>query len=67
MKKNIFFNKKRKKFKTLFYYLFPLLLCGCNTIEGVGTDIKHGGQALERAAEESKECCRPCPYCGQYH
>jgi len=35
-----------------------LLLCmslgGCNTMEGLGTDIKKGGAAIERAADSNK-------------
>ena len=30
------------------------LLAGCNTIEGAGKDIKAAGQAVERAAKDSK-------------
>ena len=66
MKKNIFFNKRRKKINLLLCLVFPLGLVGCNTIEGVGTDIKHGGKALERSAEHAKTCspsCPPCPCC----
>jgi predicted small secreted protein len=37
---------------------FILLACtvlgGCNTMEGVGTDIKQGGAALERTADRNK-------------
>jgi len=29
-------------------------LAGCNTMAGVGKDLKAGGQALESAAEKSK-------------
>jgi len=29
-----------------------LVLSGCNTVEGVGKDIKQGGQAIERAAKK---------------
>ncbi len=29
-------------------------LAGCNTVAGVGRDLKAGGQALESAAEKSK-------------
>ena len=29
-------------------------VAGCNTVAGVGKDIKAGGQALESAAEKSK-------------
>jgi predicted small secreted protein len=28
-----------------------LALAGCNTIEGLGRDLKAGGQALEKAAK----------------
>ncbi|MDX2217839.1 MAG: entericidin A/B family lipoprotein [Burkholderiales bacterium] len=31
-----------------------LVLSGCNTIEGVGKDIKKGGEAIEKAAEKAK-------------
>ena len=34
--------------------LFALTLAGCNTIAGVGKDVKAGGQAIESAAESSK-------------
>ena len=29
-------------------------LAGCNTIEGVGKDIKKGGEVIEKAAEKAK-------------
>ena len=67
MMKNIFFNKKRKEIIFLFSLLPPLTLGGCNTMEGLGTDIKHGGEALERSAENNKECCKRCPQCGHCH
>jgi len=28
-----------------------LLLAGCNTMEGVGKDVKKGGEAIEKAAK----------------
>lgn len=31
-----------------------ILLAGCNTMEGVGKDIKKGGEAIEKAAEKAK-------------
>jgi len=34
--------------------LFALTLAGCNTMAGIGKDVKAGGQALETAAEKSK-------------
>lgn len=38
-----------------FYLIMALIatsfiLSGCNTVKGAGTDIKKGGQAIERAA-----------------
>jgi entericidin B len=29
-----------------------LVLSGCNTVEGVGKDLKQGGAAIERAAKK---------------
>ena len=29
-------------------------VAGCNTVEGVGKDMKAGGQAIENAADKSK-------------
>ncbi|HQU47563.1 MAG TPA: entericidin A/B family lipoprotein [Casimicrobiaceae bacterium] len=34
--------------------VFVLALAGCNTMAGIGKDVKAGGQALENAAEKSK-------------
>ena len=33
---------------------FAALLGGCNTIEGIGKDVKAGGTAVEKAAAKSK-------------
>lgn len=30
------------------------VLAGCNTIEGVGKDVKKGGEAIEKAADRHK-------------
>ncbi len=30
------------------------VLAGCNTVQGVGKDIKKGGEAIEKAAEKNK-------------
>ena len=35
----------------LFILLAALALAGCNTVEGVGKDIKKGGEAIEKAAK----------------
>lgn len=31
--------------------LLTLFLSACNTVEGIGKDIKKGGEAIERAAK----------------
>ena len=33
---------------------FAIGLAGCNTIAGIGKDVKAGGQAIETAADKSK-------------
>ena len=33
---------------------FAAGLAGCNTMSGVGKDVKAGGQAIESAAEKAK-------------
>ena len=38
--------------KFLFVALIALLASGCNTIQGVGKDLKQGGEALERAGSK---------------
>ncbi|MGE5615745.1 MAG: entericidin A/B family lipoprotein [Bacillota bacterium] len=30
------------------------VLAGCNTVEGMGKDIKKGGEAIEKAADRNK-------------
>jgi entericidin B len=36
--------------KLVVLLVAALLLSGCNTMEGLGKDIKQGGDALEKAA-----------------
>ena len=31
-----------------------LAVAACNTIEGVGKDVKKGGEAIEKAADKNK-------------
>ena len=33
---------------------FATLLAACNTVEGVGKDVKATGEAVEKAAQKSK-------------
>jgi entericidin B len=35
-------------------FLAVVVLAGCNTMEGLGKDIKKGGQKIEKAAERHK-------------
>ncbi|MDH5265771.1 MAG: entericidin A/B family lipoprotein [Betaproteobacteria bacterium] len=37
--------------RILFALAVALVLAGCNTVEGVGKDIKKGGEAIEKAAK----------------
>ncbi len=39
---------------TLAGLISALLLAGCNTIEGLGKDVKRGGEKIEKAAERAK-------------
>ena len=32
--------------------LFLIVLAGCNTLQGLGKDVKAGGEALERASKK---------------
>jgi entericidin B len=36
----------------LLALIAALVLCGCNTVQGVGKDLKQGGDAIERAAKK---------------
>ena len=36
--------------KAVVLFLVALMLAGCQTMEGLGKDIKSGGDALEKAA-----------------
>ncbi len=31
-----------------------VVVAGCNTIEGIGKDVKKGGEVIEKAAEKAK-------------
>lgn len=44
------------KFVSIFLLaLSALSLSACNTVEGVGQDLKAGGQAIENTADENKK------------
>ncbi len=45
-----------RKFKLLgLMCVFSVtMLFGCNTIEGIGRDVKKGGEVIEKAAEKAK-------------
>ncbi|HJV53298.1 entericidin A/B family lipoprotein [Noviherbaspirillum sp. UKPF54] len=39
--------------KNLFVLLFSsLILLGCNTVEGIGKDVKRAGEVVENAARK---------------
>ncbi|MFZ5522863.1 MAG: entericidin A/B family lipoprotein [Pseudomonadota bacterium] len=38
--------------KAVVLFLALLMLAGCQTMEGLGKDIKKGGDALEKAATQ---------------
>jgi predicted small secreted protein len=38
--------------KVLLLIAVVLLVSGCNTVQGVGKDLKQGGEALERAGSK---------------
>ena len=41
--------------KRLFVLIATIaLLAACNTIQGVGKDIKKGGEVIEKAADKAK-------------
>ncbi|HEY1058811.1 MAG TPA: entericidin A/B family lipoprotein [Limnobacter sp.] len=43
-----------KKIAIILLSIAGLGLSACNTVEGMGKDIKQGGAAIERAADKSK-------------
>jgi entericidin B len=42
----------RKANLILLALVAAFILGGCNTVEGVGKDIKQGGEAIERAVKK---------------
>jgi entericidin B len=42
----------RKANMILLSLIAALVLSGCNTVQGVGKDLKQGGEALERASKK---------------
>ena len=40
--------------RTLGLLLAVVVLAGCNTMEGLGKDIKRGGEKIEKAADRHK-------------
>ena len=42
----------RKANMILLALVAAFMLSGCNTVEGVGKDLRQGGQAIERAAKK---------------
>ncbi len=40
--------------RILLAVAIALALAGCNTMEGIGKDIKKGGEVIEKAADKNK-------------
>ena len=38
-------------FRVFFAFVMLLGLSACNTVEGIGKDVKKGGEAIEKAAK----------------
>jgi entericidin B len=36
------------------FAIAAVAVTGCNTVEGMGKDVKAGGQAIEKAADKNK-------------
>jgi predicted small secreted protein len=36
--------------KAIIFLLAVMVLAGCNTVEGIGKDLKKGGEKIEKAA-----------------
>jgi predicted small secreted protein len=45
----------RKAILSLLAFAWIVLAAGCNTMAGMGRDIRGGGQAIEGAAEKTKD------------
>jgi predicted small secreted protein len=39
----------------VFAFVWGLMLPACNTVEGIGKDIKKGGESIEKAADKAKK------------
>ena len=37
-------------FRVLVVFVLALLLSACNTVQGIGQDVKKGGEAIEKSA-----------------
>jgi entericidin B len=36
------------------FLIAAMFLAGCNTMEGLGKDVKKGGEAIEKAADKNR-------------
>lgn len=44
-----------KKIIAFFFLLISMQLTACNTVQGVGKDIKATGEAISNSAEKAKQ------------
>ncbi len=47
-------SKLKPVYLLLLALAYTVTMTGCNTIEGAGQDIQHGGKAIEDEAQEHK-------------
>ena len=47
--------KKAKSLAALALILGAITITACNTVEGVGEDVKETGKAIEKTAEETND------------
>ena len=57
--------QKKEALTKIMILILPLIVVGCHTMEGVGTDVKEAGKSLERSAERHKPNSPSCSCCGR--
>jgi predicted small secreted protein len=43
--------RRSAMFRILVVFVLMLVLSACNTMQGIGKDVKKGGEAIEKAAK----------------
>ena len=42
--------RRKSMFRVLVVFVLSLSLSACNTVQGIGKDVKKGGEAIEKSA-----------------